>query len=108
MRRFAGFIASLLILGMTPTVELLENVVHLAFEGHTAHALPDLEHEKEGAEHGCSGTFHICSCHTSPVFLEAAEAVLDTPVKAATTRVHFEADVPSEGHDRRLFRPPIS
>lgn len=56
-----------LVLAMTPGLaEVVENVAHLAVSGHGAHAAdqgPD--HEPTGDEHGCSGTFHVCSCHSS-------------------------------------------
>ena len=52
---------------MTPGLtEASENLWHLIRAGHTAHSLdagPD--HAPKGDEHGCSGTFHLCSCHHS-------------------------------------------
>lgn len=48
--------------------EASENVWHLLWAGHSAHATeagPD--HAPAGDEHGCSGTFHLCLCHQAPV-----------------------------------------
>jgi len=56
-----------LVLGLTPgLLEAAENVWHLAATGHSAHA-PDrgADHSPAGDEHGCSGAFHLCSCHHS-------------------------------------------
>jgi hypothetical protein len=49
--------------------EVTENLVHLSLHGHTAHAAGHADdHAKPGAEHGCTGPFHVCSCHTSTPF----------------------------------------
>lgn len=60
---------------MTPGLtEATENLWHLVRSGHTAHSVeagPD--HAPEDDEHGCSGAFHLCSCHhTPPVTLAEA------------------------------------
>lgn len=53
---------------MTPGLtEAAESLWHVIEAGHTAHAPgagPD--HAPEGDEHGCSGAFHLCSCHHTP------------------------------------------
>lgn len=53
---------------LTPGLaEVTENVWHLAVAGHTAHAAGEgADHVPEDAEHGCNGTFHVCSCHHTP------------------------------------------
>ena len=49
------------------TWELAENVSHLIRDGHLAHTeTAGHPHSEPGAEHGCSGTLHFCSCHVSP------------------------------------------
>lgn len=64
------------------TGEAIENAVHLVGFGHTAHATgtPD-QHEPSGTEHGCGGTFHLCSC-----------CVQVTGVLALATRLGVGAD----------------
>lgn len=64
---------------MTPgLVEVTENLWHLATTGHSAHA-PGMgaDHAPAGDEHGCSGSFHLCSCHATVV----AELALAPPVR---------------------------
>lgn len=61
VRRIAALV--LLLVLFPGAGEAIENAVHLVGFGHTAHAAgtPD-SHEPSGAEHGCSGMFHLCSC----------------------------------------------
>lgn len=70
-----------LLLALAPGVgEVLENAVHLLTQGHWAHArLHGDDHYHPGPEHGCSGPFHVCSCHHSlagsrPAFSPRAQA----------------------------------
>lgn len=67
VRRLAAF---LLVWALFPGVgEVAENVVHLSLHGHLAHAVGhEDDHAHSGAEHGCTGPFHICSCHSSTPF----------------------------------------
>lgn len=64
MRRGLVFV---LLLALAPGLgEVVENVVHLVVHGHLAHAEAQGDHHAERLpEHGCSGTFHLCSCHTA-------------------------------------------
>lgn len=65
--------------------EILDSGVHLLMEGDFAHSPqdgaqlddhldrdhPDRDHHgPTGPEHGCSTTFHLCSCHASLCFLK--------------------------------------
>lgn len=46
------------------TGEVVENVDHLVEHGHLAHsAAASHEHRGPFSEHGCTGAFHLCSCH---------------------------------------------
>ena len=67
-RASTQLLVAVLVWSLTPGLnEFAENVWHLAVSGHTAHAIEQGEdHAPEGDEHGCSGTFHLCSCHHSP------------------------------------------
>src|SRR5688572_3511361 len=61
-------LALALVLAILPTTgEMLELVVHLARHGDVAHEVGD-DHGSAPMgtdEHGCSGTFHLCPCHTA-------------------------------------------
>lgn len=63
-------LVGLLVWALTPGLaEVSENAWHLLLRGHAAHAAdqgPD--HAPVGDEHGCSGPFHLCSCHHSQAF----------------------------------------
>jgi hypothetical protein len=106
-----NLITRLLVLGLvwllTPGLaEATENLWHLATEGHSAHA-PGAEddHAPVGDEHGCSGTFHVCSCHASPAMsLIGTTSVQQLSVAGdRRSRIHPSfagPDLPG------LFRPP--
>lgn len=61
----ARILVAVLVWALTPgLLEVSENVWHLVAAGHTAHAASQgADHEPAGDEHGCTGTFHLCSCH---------------------------------------------
>ncbi len=67
-----------LLLAFVPGVgELMENAVHLAAEGHFAHATHDGDvHDPGSDEHGCTGAIHTCSCCLSLSVLPARAAVV--------------------------------
>ena len=69
MSRLSAVAVSVLLLWvLTPGLaEFVENAVHLVENGHFAHATPAGDsHPSPGPEHGCTGTFHLCSCCQSP------------------------------------------
>lgn len=76
----ARILALLLVLSIVPsTMELVEAVVHWAEHGDSAHGEGHDSSALGGTdEHGCSGTFHICPCHTANVL--APSVVLDLNV----------------------------
>lgn len=58
---------------MTPgTIELTEHAVHLVIHGDSGHADRDHAQDSSHDEHGCSGSYHACSCHGSPTFMDGA------------------------------------
>ncbi len=103
------YIAVFTVYCMTPgAVEVIENVIHVTQNGHTAHAFDDDYHTPQGVEHGCAGTLHVCSCCQTPVFVR--------PRIAATVSIGLEAnwgsmpeadDLASDGYLTGVFRPPI-
>ncbi|MBT8464900.1 MAG: hypothetical protein KJO57_09450 [Deltaproteobacteria bacterium] len=87
--------------------EIVENVSHLLVEGHAAHELADADHEPQGEEHGCSGTFHMCHCHTSVTFLTGTTApeVASAPEHRQTVSWDVD-DARADGCTADMFRPP--
>ena len=109
MKRLAPrLLVPLLVCALTPGFgEMVENLWHLALTGHSAHAVEQgADHEPSNDEHGCSGTFHLCSCHhTVPSDLAAVRAGgpgAELPVRT------FRRDVtsPAEPDLPGLDRPP--
>lgn len=75
MRRILPIIAVLLAYAMMPgALEMTENALHLLEHGDTAHADADHVEDGEADEHGCSGTYHACTCHSSPHFVDSSVA----------------------------------
>jgi len=111
MSTVARLLALLLVFVLTPgSTEIVENAVHLATDGHMAHAIDDADHTSEGGEHGCSGVIHSCGCHGSVSFLVmetdprvslAAPQSSSAHARAADTRV-------ADGHRLGVYRPPAA
>lgn len=112
MRRFVPVIACLVAYVMTPmAAEVTESVLHLLTEGHTAHSVADDAHHPDEPEHGCSGLFHLCPCHSAVVSAAVSPQQLAIDVTVATGDAGFGAwteDAPSDGHLESVFRPPIA
>ena len=100
-------VAALLLLVLCPGVgELAENAGYLLSHGHLAHASSD-DHDDHpaGPEHGCTGTFHMCPCHSTPLTL--------LPTADLKGPAHLRADVIAEqrfgtgaGISGEVYRPP--
>lgn len=101
-------LALALALQLTPALEVVENGVHVLTEGHGAHALDDAEHAPAGDCHGCSATFHVCSCH-GPVGVVLRVCQLALVISAPPSVVGVaQGDVRAlPAHARGVFRPPI-
>lgn len=70
-------LALLLALSLLPSMELIELAVHLVEHGDLAHGERD-GHERSALgsdEHGCTGTFHLCGCHTASATAAAEHRV---------------------------------
>lgn len=105
---FSRLVALALALQLTPAIEVVENGVHVLAEGHGAHALDDAEHDPGTDCHGCSPTFHPCSCHAPiGVVLRACdlELVVTAPPAVVAPPLGEERAFPD--HARGVFRPPI-
>ena len=119
-RPYIGYVAAILVYCMIPgTGELIENVLHFIEHGHAAHvvdgahldaidAIDDTSHERRGAEHGCSGTYHVCSCCQSPAFIGAKQQTSIMRSELAETKLRRSTDVIADGFFTGIFRPPIA
>ena len=103
-------LALVLAYAMTPGAgELTENAVHLVMTGHTAHAAHQDGHEPRGDEHGCSGPFHVCSCHGTAAFVAERTPIEVQAVRPASESVTWVVgDLESDGIATGIFRPPIA
>ena len=110
MRSLLPYMAIIMIYLMTPGAgEFAENIVHLAINGHTAHALDDAAHQSEGDEHGCSGPFHFCQCHTSTPFTITMQVTdMDSALMLLQSFRWRAEEVISDGFLLDVFRPPIA
>lgn len=103
---FVRVIAVLLVLALWPgTAELAEAAVHLTEHGDLAHGAGD-EHGGTPLgqdEHGCSGAFHLCSCHCAP----SVTAALPLALAVVTFEGALVASrVPRDRGGRGLTAPP--
>jgi hypothetical protein len=88
--------------------EVTENLWHLATTGHHAHALEaGADHAPEGDEHGCSGTFHVCTCchsapaqATSPLAARPGGMLREAPAALASASL-LPPDLPGVDHPPR-------
>jgi len=108
MSTLARVLALILVFVLTPgSTEVVENAVHLATDGHTAHAIDDADHTPEGGEHGCSGIIHSCGCHGSVSFL-----VFDTGPELPAAALRNSSVIPradsrvAAGYRLGVYRPP--
>ena len=111
MRRILPTIAVFLVYLLTPMAsEVTESLVHWVTDGHSAHAYEDAAHHSDEPEHGCSGSFHVCPCHSSVTFAvlteNTAQSVDLVPLDMV---VHaLSDDSPADGYRTTFFRPPIA
>lgn len=98
MKRFAAIgVTALLLWALVPGVgEFFENAVHLAQEGHFAHAEPDGDqHQPSGPEHGCAGTLHLCSCCVSVSILLTQAATQGPSLRPRQLVIRTRVELPS-------------
>jgi len=104
-------LAFLLALSILPaTGEVVELVVHWATHGDVAHVAGDAHDTTPmgSDEHGCSGLFHMCACHTAQatttqVSVIAASAPPNRAVDSVAPLADAGRDAPSP-----TIRPPIA
>lgn len=108
-------LALLLILAIAPSMsELVELVIHYAAFGDVADHDGDPHGDRTPlgqGEHGCSGTFHLGSCHSG----QPTTGVASTPTIADATAPRVDVsviDLPTDLHGLGAaapeLRPPIA
>jgi len=95
------------------TGETIENIVHLAAHGHTAHDAAHAASEHDGGhtdlEHGCAGHVHVCPCCAHPVMANASLEFALPPAPASSENLAFVGTrAGPEGAPATVFRPPIA
>lgn len=97
---------------MTPgALEFTERGVHFVTHGDDVHgekqAADGHTEDSSGDEHGCSGTYHACSCHASPSFLDSslAPAIPGPAVRSQRAARDLAAALDS-GFAAGIDRPP--
>ena len=92
---------------MPGALELAENAIHLLRHGDTAHADTSHAGDRDDDEHGCSGTYHACTCHSSSLFVDNAVSPRVMQPRMVASRQNFGLGV-VVGSElvRRLERPP--
>ena len=99
---------SMALLMFPGTVEVVQDAVHLAVEGHSAHD-DSVDHHADDPsdEHGCSGPYHACTCCTSATFVAHVAPIALSSNELGTFDVVISIDTPvPSDHLDRLFRPP--
>lgn len=96
----------LLLIAMPLAVELVENGLHLLAHGDTAHLSGSEGHEPLSEEHGCGGTFHLCSCCRSVSGDTPSLAALPSPAAPVLAVMDAERPGMPTGFSRSTRRPP--
>ncbi|QQR89792.1 MAG: hypothetical protein IPJ88_16690 [Myxococcales bacterium] len=110
IKKLSPIVSLVLALQFVPGLgELVESAVHFAVHGHSAHALSDTEHQSQEAEHGCSGPFHLCPCHSTVAYtMQAAVSGVVAPARDdARPKWWIDGDGPTDAHLAGVFRPPL-
>ena len=108
--RMPRLVAVLLLWSIVPGgAEAVENAAHWLGEGHLAHQQSDKDsHSDPGPEHGCTGTFHTCPCHSSSTANQPTglrEARVPDEVSESTLR-RFAPSL--MGYPYGIYHPPRS
>ena len=100
----------MLVLMFPSSLELVQDATHLLADGHTRHDISAGHHDDEPTdEHGCSGPYHICICHSSSAFVIGLPDNLIVVHDIRPFRIVERLATPApSGHLDRLFRPPTA
>lgn len=108
VRAVGTLVLGCLLVGYLPGfVELGEDMLHLAIEGHTLHAT-DHNGEDEPPSHGCDDCTHCVSCHGqgTPFLAAASENVPAAAAVAGPSHIPNVDGVPLDGVQASVDRPP--
>ena len=110
MRRIFPYISALVIFAMVPGAsEVVENVSQLMSSGPAAQASANVHRGSQNDESGCSGTFHMCKCHSSVTFLTGSTAPKVAVAPEHRQNVEWDVDdACAEGCRADMFRPPAA
>ena len=110
MRRFFPYISVLVVFFMAPGAsEIVETVSQFLSDGPAAQASADVDRGPQDDEGGCSGTFHVCHCHSSVTFVTGGTAPEVAVASEHRQNVEWDVDdAPAEGCRADLFRPPTA
>ena len=97
------FLALLLLLAVLPTVELVEQGVHVVEHTLAGEAADHDAHHDEapGDEHGCTGLVHLCGHQ-----VQLTPTTTPSPARAALTLAHLAVAVPPQLIDHAPHEPP--
>lgn len=88
---------------------LVESVSCLVADGPAVQASADVDHDSQNDESGCSGTFHVCQCHSSVTFLSGSRFPDIAVAPEYRQNVEWDVDdVGAEGCRAAMFRPPAA
>jgi hypothetical protein len=102
-------LALLMTLSLLPTLEVVEAVVHWVEHGDLAHGGGEEHGSALGAdEHGCTGIFHLCACHTASVIAPALQGEMPGPLATAGDECFSPVQRAGLGATAPPIRPPIA
>ena len=100
----------MLILMFPGSLELIQDSVHWVLDGHTLHeSKPEHNDHGPSEEHSCSGTYHVCMCHSSTLFI--ARSTVHTSFLRSSHQcevIEFADEPCPSAYLDRLFRPPTA
>jgi hypothetical protein len=100
----------LLVLSLLPTMEVVEAAVHLVEHGDLAHGDSDGHGTSAlgSDEHGCSGTFHLCGCHSASVITPTPSELQAHHAPSSRTASFVSTGRDGLGATAPPHRPPIA
>lgn len=110
MRSWRKLVILVLLLAFTPgAAEAALDGLHWLAHGHGPHSRAARGDDvAAGREHGCSGSFHLCSCHWSPTFVVAGGGAIRQPLAPLSLTVRPTSASPRAGFHSVPEHPPRS
>ena len=109
MRQLFRAVALLLAVGLAPGAqEVVEQALHLAAGGHTAHSIPDDAEHGTAPEHGCTATMHTCGCCPIRPAVATSGNTVDAPGEPTSAATVSRQEALLAGFSELPFQPPIA